>query len=180
MVTLILLSGIATTGRWKMGMTLAIGVGLGPMVAWRLFHSAEGAINAAEAGLSGVFMLTLAILVLQSVFRAGPITWHRIGGAIAAFLLIGLTFSMGYRMVQMADPAAFLQAGSTRGTVPAAVLNYFSFVTLATLGYGDIVPVDPIARSLAIMESLFGLLYPAVLIARLVSMQLTQDLHRNR
>ena len=50
---------------------------------------------------------------------------------------------------------------------------YFSFVTLTTLGYGDTVPVHPVARSLAIAEALVGQLYPAILIGRLVSLQIS-------
>lgn len=177
-VTMILLSGIGTTARRKIGLTLAVGVGLGPLVAWLFFHAVEGAIDAVEAGLNGVFMVFLAVLVLRSVFREGPITWHRIQGAIAAFLLVGFAFSMAYRMVLMADGGAFTQSGAPDGHVSVTDLSYFSFVTLATLGYGDIVPVNPLARSLAILESLLGLMYPAVLIARLVSLQLAAELER--
>ncbi len=180
LVTLILLSGIGTTARRKIGLTLAVAVGLGPLVAWLFFNAAEGVIDAVEAGLNGIFMLFLAVLVLRSVFREGPITWHRIQGAIAAFLLVGLAFSMAYRMVQVADRSAFLQASAPDRPVSTAGLSYFSFVTLATLGYGDIVPVNPVARSLAILESLLGLMYPAVLIARLVSLQLAAELDRKR
>jgi hypothetical protein len=177
-VTMILLSGIGTTARRKIGLTLAVGVGVGPLVAWLFFHAVEGAIDAVEAGLNGVFMMFLAILVLRSVFREGPITWHRIQGAIAAFLLVGFAFAMVYRMVLMADAAAFAQPGAPGARVTVAELSYFSFVSLATLGYGDIVPVNPLARSLAILEALLGLMYPAVLIARLVSLQLAAELER--
>jgi len=177
-VTLILLSGTGTTGRRTAGLSLAIAVGLGPMVAWLLFDAAKEAIDVAETALNGAFILVLAVLVLRSVFRAGPITWHRIRGSIAGFLMLGLTFSLTYRVVEMADPAAFFQPGAPPGPVTAPVLTYFSFVTLATLGYGDIVPVNPLARSLAILESLTGLMYPAVLIARLVSLQLAAELGR--
>lgn len=178
-VTLILLSGIGSTARRRLGLTLAVAVGLGPFLSWLAFNTIEGEIDALEAGLNAVFMVFLAVLVLQSVFREGPITWHRIQGAIAAFLLVGVAFSMGYRMVQMADPGAFAQSGAS-GPVSNAGLNYFSFVTMATLGYGDIVPVNSLARSLAILESLLGLMYPAVLIARLVSLQLAAELDRKR
>jgi len=179
-VTLILLSGIGTTARRKLGMTLAVGVGLGPLVAWVFFDAGEGAIDAVESGLNAVFMVFLAVLVLRSVFREGPITWHRIQGAIAAFFLVGFAFAMAYRMVLLADRAAFLQAAAPTVPVTRTDLSYFSFVTLATLGYGDIVPVNPVARSLAILEALLGLMYPAVLIARLVSLQLAAELERER
>jgi hypothetical protein len=179
-VTMILLSGIGTTARQKIGLTLAIGVGLGPLVAWLFFNAVEGAIDAVEAGLNGAFMVFLAVLVLRSVFREGPITWHRIQGAIAAFLLVGFAFSMAYRMILLADGTAFTEAATPTAPVSATDLSYYSFVTLATLGYGDIVPVNPVARSLAILEALLGLMYPAVLIARLVSLQLAAELDRKR
>ena len=112
----------------------------------------------------------LALVVLVQAFRAGPVTMHRIEGAIAAYLLLGITWASAYHFMRLLDPGAFTGAGMGAGT-GAASFMYFSFVTLTTVGYGDVTPVHEVARSLAILEALTGQLYPAILLARLVSLE---------
>lgn len=109
----------------------------------------------------------LVALVLAQVFRAGTVTFRRVLGAVAAYLLLGLTWAAAYDLVLLRVPDSFrgLEGDPQR-------LLYFSFVTLTTVGYGDIVPVHPTARSLAMLEALVGQLYPAVLLARVVSLEL--------
>ncbi len=95
-------------------------------------------------------------------------------GAVAAYLLIGMIWSLAYYLVTLWVPEAFSVQGSlTSGNRESlqSKLFYFSFVTLTTLGYGDIVAVHPTVRMLVILEGVIGQLYPAILIARLVSLQ---------
>jgi len=109
----------------------------------------------------------MAIVVLVQTFREGDVGVHRILGAVAAYLLLGLVWSAAYALVAALEPGAFASA------VPMArdrSFIYFSFVTLTTVGYGDVTPVHPVARSLAVLEALTGQLYPAVLLARLVTL----------
>ena len=121
----------------------------------------------------------LSVIVLLQVFREGPITIHRITGAIAVYLLIGLMWSFLYHFIALQSPEAFKLPASL-GTYTADTLQsnllYFSFVTLTTLGYGDILAVHPLARMLVMLEALTGQLFPAILLARLVSLEI---LHRN-
>jgi voltage-gated potassium channel Kch len=105
------------------------------------------------------------------VLRSGPVTRRRIEGAIAAYVLLGVTWAQAYEMVALAHAGAF--AGRVDDTGGFTGWLYYSFVTLTTVGYGDIVPVHPIARSLAVLEALTGQLYPAILLARLVSLEVT-------
>lgn len=129
-----------------------------------------GLIAAAAAGLAlGVLMAA----ILMQVVGAGRITIRRIEGAIAGYLLLGLIFACLYDLVHGLVPDAFLHHGapSEAGGRVASYL-FFSFVTLTTTGYGDIVPVHPAARSLAILEALIGQLYLAILLARLVSLEM--------
>jgi ion channel len=123
-----------------------------------------------------VSMASLALfvaLILVQVFRSGPVTSHRIQGAIAVYLLLGLIFMLGYDLIYQTVPGSFRFAnGADEATHHRHDLAYYSFVTLTTIGYGDIVPAHPAARSLAMAEGLVGQLYPAILIARLVSMQI--------
>jgi len=125
----------------------------------------------------------LGTLLLQRTLRRGEINVHRYQGAFATFLLLGVMFAQGYELVAMAEPGAFqvLGAPASYDTMLPKFL-YYSFTTLTTLGYGDITPIHPYARSLAVLESLVGVIYPAVLIARLVSLDVIdeQDARRER
>jgi voltage-gated potassium channel Kch len=123
-----------------------------------------------DAAIGAVALLFFAALVMSQVLREGPITMHRVRGSVAAYLLFGLACSAAYQVVYDLAPGAFRLAA---GKDPRLELLYFSFVTLTTVGYGDITPVIPAARSLAIAEALFGQLFPAVLIGRLVGLEIT-------
>ena len=112
-------------------------------------------------------LLLLLFVVLRRTLRGGPVTFHRIQGAVAAYLLLGVIWAYAYSLLTLARPGAFTGPMSAEG--PRAWL-YFSFVTLTTVGYGDVLPVHPVARSLASLEAVVGPLYLAILIARLVSL----------
>lgn len=132
--------------------------------------SASGLVAAGAAALA---LSALIAAILTQVFAAGPVNFRRIEGAIAAYLLIGIVFACLYDLVRGFDPGAFLHHGSAPDETGAVVSYlFFSFVTLTTTGYGDIVPVHPIARSLAMLEALTGQLYLAILLARLVSLEI--------
>jgi len=133
---------------------------------------------------SAVAYFSLLIYVmLRQVFRDGPVTAHRIQGAIAVYLLIGITWAVIYQLIALLIPGAFSFPVSmtARPEEPEhqSALTYFSFVTMTTLGYGDIVPVSPVARVFVIFEALIGQLYPATLLARLVSLEIISRQERN-
>jgi len=115
--------------------------------------------------------------------RRGEINVHRYQGAFATYLLLGVMFAQGFELVAMVEPGAFqvLGAPASYDTMLPRFL-YYSDTTLTTLGYGDITPIHPYARLLAVLESLVGVIYPAVLIARLVSLDVIdeQEAHRIR
>lgn len=127
-----------------------------------------------EPAIRGTTLLSLVLMlvvVLGQTFRRGPVTFHRILGAISAYLLLGVAWADAYALLALLRPSAF--AGAVDSAGGARVWIYFSFVTLTTVGYGDIVPVDPVARSLAVLEAVTGPLYIAILLARLVSLAVT-------
>jgi hypothetical protein len=119
------------------------------------------------------FVLLLAVIVTVQVFRPGNVTHHRVQGALSVYLLAGLAWSYAFDLVWVLNSGAFRLTGAS-DTIAGrtGMLRYFSFVTLTTLGYGDILPISPAARSLATSEALFGQLYPAVMIARLISLEI--------
>jgi len=116
----------------------------------------------------------LVIVTLKQTFRPGPVSVHRVMGGVAAYLLIGLTWAFGYKLLMEKRPDA-IHFQTFVGGIPTAepnLLIYFSFSTLTSVEYGDAYPVHRIARSLATAEALIGQLYPAILIATLVGMSL--------
>lgn len=120
------------------------------------------------------FMILLIFVTLSKVYSKGRVTAHRVKGAIAVYLLIGLTFAVLYGLLALTIPDAFNLPQDVQNlpSVRQEILTYFSFVTLTTLGYGDITATHEISRMLVVMEGLFGQLYPATLLARLVSLSL--------
>jgi hypothetical protein len=120
------------------------------------------------------FVLLLAVVVTIQVFRPGNVTHHRVQGAICVYLLAGLAWAYSYEILLLLNPLAIrLPTNDSVITARTGILRYFSFVTLTTLGYGDVLPGSPVARTLAISEALFGQLYPAVMITRLVSLEIS-------
>jgi len=126
------------------------------------------------------FLGVLTWVVGSAVFGPGRVTFHRIQGAIAIYLQISLIFSYLYLIVAATVPHAFrpdiVVAGQVGDVLEKAKggpqLMYFSLVTLTSMGYGDIVPVFPVARSLATFEAVIGQLFPATILARLVTLEL--------
>lgn len=175
LLSLLLLSGVITVARRPLLTAAVSALTVATLVSrWASFESPGSAIKLWGDGLSIVLLSILAALVLWQVFREGPITAYRIQGAIVVYLLIGLVWATAYELVQGVLPGAFQFAqGGASGLRSAHGLVYFSFVTLTTTGYGDITPVHPVARSLAMAEALTGQLYLAILIARLISMRIS-------
>ena len=122
--------------------------------------------------------LALIVVVTRAVFAPGRITFHRIIGAILLYLDVGLIFAALYGFLALAKPDAFAGLPPMHDNLAVGTnVIYFSFVTLTSVGYGDITPVHPLARSLANIEAIIGQLYPATLLARLVTLELA---HRDK
>jgi hypothetical protein len=114
-----------------------------------------------------MFLLGLSIyLILCEIFPSKQVKGDTIKGGICVYLLIGFFWASFYDVVYDLDPTAFR---SLSGVDKQANLIYFSFTTLTTTGYGDIAPASQVSRALANVESIMGVMYPAILIARLVS-----------
>lgn len=125
------------------------------------------------------FVGALTWVVGVAAFAPGKITFHRIQGAIAIYLQIAVMFAFAYSFLLHLSPQTFSppvvvgSSGFLRESLsfePKAI--YFSFVTLTSTGYGDIVPVHPVARSLSSLEAVIGQLFPATLLARLVTLEI--------
>jgi voltage-gated potassium channel len=125
--------------------------------------------------LAVVFWTLLAIFfafviagLLGHLGKPGPVTAGRLYIAASLYLLVGVFWFALYNLLEATYPGSFGQPGSSQHIHPRSLL-YFSLETITTLGYGDIVPVSPKARSLAVLEAVAGVLYIAVAVSRLVA-----------
>ena len=131
------------------------------------------AIATVDATLVMATSVALGALFIARVTRDGRINIHRIVGACGTFLLLGLVFAQAYKLIALYVPHAFAILG--KPIEPGEMdfrYTYYSFITLTSTGYGDITPLHPYARSLASFEAVMGQLYIAVLIARLVGLEM--------
>jgi hypothetical protein len=126
-------------------------------------------------GSAAVTLAALGGVIGRAVFGRGRVTWHRVQGAVALYLILGLLFAHLYGLLNVLAREAFANVPpglSAHAVFYRGRLLYFSFVTLTTTGYGDIVPLHPVAQSLATLEAVIGQLFPATLLTRLVSLEL--------
>jgi voltage-gated potassium channel len=120
-----------------------------------------------------LFMAFIIFHILSHIFKQQEVTRDTIAGAAAVYLLLALMWTFIYSVLERLQPGSF--AISTAETLgERSIFIYFSFVTITTLGYGDITPVTYLARSLAILEAVVGQLYLVVLVAWLVGMYVSK------
>ncbi len=173
MFSFIIVAGVLTIFKQRWVRFLVIGLAVATLaLTWHQeIHPLES-LAILNTVLKLIFLgFLFAVLVIQ-VFGAGAVTPHRIRGAIVVYLLLGGMWSMLYHLVALTIPNSFhLPEGLDLGD-PAAlgrVLTYFSYTTLTTTGFGDITPIRPLARTLAMFEALTGQLYLVITLARLVA-----------
>ena len=118
-----------------------------------------------------IFLVLTILVILRHVLRSAVVGPDMILGAVCAYLLLGFAFNQVYSFVEAIQPGSFAGAIGMQQDG-----GYFSLVTLSTLGYGDRVPARPLARSIAAVEAVVGQFYIAVIVARLVAMQVIHSL----
>jgi hypothetical protein len=123
-----------------------------------------------------IFTVLVTALVMSRTFAPGRVTAHRVQGAVLVYLNVAALCTIAFDVLATHSPGAIMSTvGGLLPTIPGArmaELSYFSLTTITTTGYGDLVPVHPLARSLANLEALFGQLFPATFLARLVALHL--------
>jgi voltage-gated potassium channel len=147
----------------------------------------SGAVDVIRHLLLIAFLGYVIGVMLGAIFESRQVTYNTVCASLCIYLLLGLVWALAYTVVGVLDPAAFTctvdaakhPAWMRVGRGETAVL-YFSFSTLTTLGYGDIVPTSPISRMLASVEAITGQLYLAVLVARLVGMHIVYSMARDQ
>lgn len=176
-VSAILLSGIYAASEKKHVFYVSLIIALPALVA----HWARYFVKVPSSFLVGHFFGTLfyafvAIVILNSLFKEKVITGDMIIGAICVYLMIGMMWASIYSMLEILNPGSF-RISEEMGS-ELSHFSYFSFITLTTLGYGDITPLTAPTRSLSVIEAITGQLYIAILVARLVGIHISQSMSR--
>jgi hypothetical protein len=168
--SVVLISGVAIGwGQRRLFVFSSLVAAVALVIRWAAWYirTDDFALWREIATLASVTLICL-VLLLQ-IFRTGIVTSARVQGAVAVYLLLGLGWAHCYQIANRLVPGSF--QSSVGSFFSVVEWYYYSFATLTTLGYGDIVPIKPVARSLAIGEALTGQLYLTVLIARLVALE---------
>lgn len=169
----ILLGLFAVAGR---GLSFKLGAVLAALVLALYVHRVVTGLQEPFYGLryalNIAFYLVVIARLLAYLLRKGAVTADRLHAAISIYLLAAISWAMAYSIVFWADPTAFAFSHRSPDSVSPAFYHflYFSFTSITSVGYGDITPITDQARSLAILEQLFGLFFITVLIARLAGL----------
>ena len=166
LIAAILPVGASKTRSLLLGLMVAVWL-VRPVMAW-LGHTLLSLLMLGTWTLIG---LAAAWLAIRFALNASKVDTEHLCAALSAYLLAGIYFGVLYWVLEEVSPGTF----AFPGTFSRTAASYFSFITLATVGYGDIVPRTDVARGIAIIEGIGGQLFLAVLVARLVSIYSTQD-----
>lgn len=149
---------------------------LGFLGRWIKVNGMEDAVSFAGAICDILFFVVTVSAILGYVLRSEPVSVDKLFAAVCAYLFFGLIWAMVCDMMERLQPGSF--ASLTKGTDQFLEMTYYSFVTMTTLGYGDVTPISAPAKSFACLQAAMGQLYPAILIARLVGLHTAHTLSR--
>ena len=172
LLTLVFLAAVMAVGRRPSDLVWAIVLfALTVAARWANFWRPELAPPAIHLTLGLVSVVYVVVHMFRFILYARRVTSEVLCAGIATYLSLGLVWAFAYRLVATVDTDAFVFTGTGQsGTMQGLNPLYFSFITLTTVGYGDIVPVSGAARTLAMLEAMTGTLYIAILITRLVAL----------
>jgi hypothetical protein len=171
--SLVLIAAVFAVADRKRTLVIALVLAV-PAIAGRwINHFRPDLVHPSVFLVCSLVLLAFVIAhMLRFVLRAPVVTVEVLCGSIAAYLMLGLMWTVAYWLVDQLTPGGAFSFNTNGGgqSINGFTGFYFSFITLSTVGYGDITPVSRFARWLAALEAMTGLLYVAVLIARLVSL----------
>lgn len=179
LLTLVLISAVVVNShqRWIFLVACLIGFGAVAGLGYaEYFDSRSARFVGTSFGLALLGFTTL--VMLNSLIRTNRVSQDTIIGGICVYLMVGLCYTMVFILLTSLSPGTFSEGGhgivrsTTDSSAHATTLLYFSFVTLTTLGFGDVVPHGELARMFTVTEAVIGQLYLAIFLARLVSLYL--------
>ena len=176
-LTLMIVTGPLATGRTLVERRVTIGLALLMVLLGYVssFSARDVWLYAAEVSGVGFFFALTYLISRRLLFEHKEVTAETLWAAINVYLLLGMLFAFLYALVVQVEPGAFAGKLLESASDGSQTFIYYSFVTMTTLGYGDITPQIHVAATLAYVQALIGQLYVAILIARLVSSYNTQS-----
>ncbi len=178
--SLVLLSAVLAVAERKRVLIVAVLLAI-PAIGGRWINHLRPELVPPSVFLTAGLVLIAFVVanLLRFVLRAPSVNVEVLCASIAAYLMLGLMWTVAYWLVDQLTPGGAFSFNTNTGKQLMNGFNafYFSFITLSTVGYGDITPVTRIARWLAALEAMTGLLYVAVLIARLVALYSSPKSH---
>jgi len=177
MLTAVLFAALYVVSEHSRQQVVAVLLGVPWFIALWLYQwgYALAVLAVVSPALGALFLGYVTRVLLRHVVRADRVDAEMIYGVIAGYLLLGLIWALLYAVIEALQPGSFALTATTEDTRPWDDLLYYSFVTLTTLGYGDVLPLSARVRSLAILEAVTGVFYVAVLVARLVSLHILHE-----
>jgi hypothetical protein len=174
LLSLVLLSAVLAVADRKGVFFIALVLAIPAIVGRWISHFRPDLVPPPVFLVAGLTLIAFVVAnLLRFVLRAPSVNTEVLCASISAYLMLGLLWTVAYWLVAQVTPDAFSFNTGPKETMSGFNAFYFSFITLSTVGYGDIAPVSRIARWLAATEAMTGLLYVTVLIARLVSLYST-------
>lgn len=174
-ISSLLISGAYAVSQKRMTFIIGLSIAmLTLLLQWSSYMLHQDFLRVMARLFSLIFFTYVAVVILNYLFQEKKVTSDVIFGAICVYFLIGLVWGLGYSLLEIYHPFSF-----EFGKIPKAHVTrliYFSYVTMTTLGYGDIKPLSSQAQFLSVLEAMTGQLYLAVIIARLVGMHISQSL----
>lgn len=138
------------------------------LISW---HASPLVLNLFKVGLWCAAPAFLVSRLFVTIYNADPVSHHELAGAVSIYLLLAYLFANLFEAAYLLDPSTLYFGANFEGReIGFGEILYFSFITLATLGYGDVAPAHPATRAIAVTEAVTGLLYMAILVARFVSL----------
>jgi hypothetical protein len=178
LVTAVMQLATYTGNRWWIPLTVVVA---GTSMAFILLahFKPTRVLTVSNQCLLILFFSMIAVRFFTALGQPGSITKARLYASVSLYLILGMGWFTLYRLIYILDPGSFVIVGEGATVVMTrTTLLYLSFATLTTVGYGDVVPVAPLARMFAVMEAAAGVLYVAFTIARLVSAYQGPSHHR--
>jgi hypothetical protein len=172
LLSLVLLCGVLAVADRKRVFFIALVLAV-PAIAGRwISHFRPELVPPPVFLTPGLILIAFVVAnLLRFVLRAASVNVDVLCASISAYLMLGLLWTVAYWLLDQLTPGAFaFNTNAGKHSIRGFNAFYFSFITLSTVGYGDITPVSKVARMLSAMEAMTGLLYVAVLIARLVAL----------
>ncbi len=175
--SLMLVAGILVASDSRRHLAVTVGAGIAWLIVSVVY--ALDPTNPAKILLTYLVLIpfqgTVILVLLRYIFRAQKVTRDVLFAAVTVYLLLGALFVPIYGTLELLQPGSFVDNAAAGGPVFWQQLVYYSYVTLTTAGYGDLLPVSAWARSLATVEAVMGVLYLAILMARLVALYAARE-----